>query len=202
MRKKEIYEKYYDNLFTLIDRSRHFEILERLFELYKQERFALRPLIKIGAEKCKMLYVMPPSEWNWRDIAECEKPLPAIGIKSISKSYVKLLPSKHHTNNNNILAKRYNLKIQDSIDHVVGGNIAANDDLKGVITYNTITVLTLADGQKITFDVQKNNLHQRGGAKKRKRASQFIELPAQQQQQRQQEENEEQDIVHKKQKTN
>ena len=211
LRKKEIYEKYYDNLFTLIDRSRHFEILERLFELYKQERFALRPLIKIGAEKCKMLYVMPPSEWNWRDVVECEKPLPAIGIKSISKSYVKLLPSKHHTNNNNnILAKRYNLEIQDSIDHVVGGNsISSNDDLKPVkITYNTITVLTLADGQKITFDVQKNNLHQRGGgAKKRKRASHFIELPAaqqqqQQQQQQHQEENEKQDIVHKKQKTN
>ena len=200
LRKKEIYEKYYDNLFTLINRSRHFEILERLFELYKQERFALRRLIKIGAGKCNMLYVMPPSEWNWKDTAECEKALPAIGIKSISKSYVKLLPSKHH-NNNNILAKRYNLKIQDSIDHVVGGNISSND-LKEAITYNTVTVLTLADGQKITFDVQKNNLHQRGGAKNRKRASQFIELPAQQQEQQQQEENEEQAVVYKRQKTN
>ena len=135
LRKKNIYEKYFDNLFKFIHASRHYEILERLFLLYKRERFALRRLVKIGADNCKMLYVLPPSEWNWRDGGAAANPLAAIGIKKMSKSYVKTLPSKSS------MSSSYNLKIQDSF---------CDNSSR---TYNILTVLTLANGKEITFDV-------------------------------------------------
>ena len=138
LRKKKIYEKYFDNLFKFIHLSRHYEILERLFLLYKRERFAFRRLVKIGADNCKMLYVLPPSEWNWRDGAAAANPLAAIGIKKMSKSYVKTLPSKSS------MSSSYNLKIQDS-------SFCDNSSC----TYNILTVLTLANGKEITFDVVK-----------------------------------------------
>ena len=171
LRKKKIYEKYFDNLFKFIHASRHYEILERLFLLYKRERFALRRLVKIGADNCKMLYVLPPSEWNWRDgDGAATNPLAAIGIKKMSKSYVKTLPSKSS------MSSSYNLKIQNS-------SFCDNSSR----TYNILTVLTLANGKEITFDVvQKNHNSSTSSTtataslRKRKRSNNtFIEISTQ-----------------------
>ena len=123
-----------------------------------------------------MLYVLPPSEWNWRDGEACAaaKPLAAIGIKKMTKSYVKTLPSKSSMSS-------CNLKIQDSFCDNSSSGCEVGEHAR---TYNTLTVLTLSNGKEITFDVQKNHNSTSSTAtaatlQKRKRSNTFIEISTQ-----------------------